>query len=136
MIVAKTIIFEDEPHTSSIASLFLLNEYYQSLDEDFMSETKEIQLYLDRRHEFLTKILKKEGVLHCHYCPKSNLEIGERLISKSSINNANKNLATIDHKNPVSSGIDKLDETNWVVACKGCNIKKGSTDYNTFVKLN
>jgi 5-methylcytosine-specific restriction endonuclease McrA len=50
------------------------------------------------------------------------------------LNNKNPKLATVDHKVPVSSGIDKLDVTNWVVACKKCNNRKGSKSYEEFKK--
>ena len=70
----------------------------------------------------------------CHYCGKNHLEIGflkEELLYKNNLNN---NLATIDHKIPISQNIDKLDTNNWLVCCKNCNKSKGNSDYDTFLK--
>ena len=132
-IVTQTIMAVDEPHPRSLASLLLLNDYYLELDEDFLAEHDELQNYLDKRHVFLTNILERHGVLHCHYCTHTNLEIGERLLSGATKNNANPYLATIDHVEPVSSGIDKLDEKNWVVSCRRCNKWKSSMSYDEFI---
>jgi len=135
MIVSRNIILVDEPHQKSLASLVLINDYYRVRDEDYLDKTKDIQYYLDKRHEFLTEILERDGILKCHYCKHTNLEVGERLLADAEINNKNNKLATIDHVIPVSSGIDKLDTANWVVACRRCNRWKSNMSYDEFLKI-
>lgn len=126
------LIYNDNVSVKSMSSLVLLNQYYRERDIDLLNEMKEIQDYLNRRTIFLLKEKKKHGDLVCHYCGKPHLEVGYRHHSLSNLNNKNLKLATIDHVIPVSDGIDKLDESNWVVSCKKCNGKKGSRDYNEF----
>jgi 5-methylcytosine-specific restriction endonuclease McrA len=54
---------------------------------------------------------------HCHYCScRLSLET-----------------ATIDHKHPACKG-GELTEQNAVLACFRCNVAKGSTPYNFFMR--
>ena len=120
----------------SYDALILLNDYLRELDVDYMKSKWELQEYLNRRHLYLKKIKKQTGDLVCHYCGKNHLEIGHRDANLAYLNNKNKMLATIDHVIPVSSGINVLDENNWVVACKKCNSRKGSMNYDDFINKN
>lgn len=129
------IIYNENVSIKSQSSLILLNEYLAEQDEDNLNAKLELQEYLNKRHTFLENELKK-GDLVCHYCGKEHLEIGFREIELSNLNNKNPKLATIDHVIPVSSGIDFLDETNWVVSCKKCNNRKGSMNYDDFKNRN
>ena len=129
------LIYTDEVSIKAQSSLILLNDYFSVRDVDFLNETIRLQEYLNRRTIFLIKTKRREGDLVCHYCGKTHLEIGYRHYTLSNLNNRNKKLATIDHVVPISSGIDELDETNWVVSCKKCNGRKGSKKYEEFVKI-
>jgi 5-methylcytosine-specific restriction endonuclease McrA len=126
------IIYNDNVSVKSQSSLILLNEYFRERDVDYLKSMMVLQNYLNKRHIFLLKTKKTEGDLVCHYCNKKHLEIGFRSVILCNANNDNKNLATIDHVVPVSSGIDPLDESNWVISCKKCNTEKGDMDYNKF----
>lgn len=128
------VIYNEEVSLQSQSSLLLLNDYFRELDEDFLKVEKELQEYLNKRYIFLLKTKRNEGDLVCHYCHKPHLEIGYRSVKMCNLNNKNSKLATIDHKVPVSSGIDKLDVKNWVVSCKKCNNRKGSKSYDEFKK--
>ena len=128
------VIYNEDANIKSIASLILLNDYYKHMDVDLINDKKNLFKYLRLRHKFLLKTKKKNGDLVCHYCGKNHLEIGflkEELLCKNNLNN---NLATIDHKIPISQNIDKLDTNNWLVCCKNCNKSKGNSDYDTFLK--
>lgn len=89
--------------------------------------------YLKIRDKFLNDKLKENGDLVCHYCGKKHLEIGFLDMQFIDFNNKNSNLATIDHKIPVSKGCRKKDITNWLVSCKVCNTLKGKMDYEEFI---
>jgi len=128
------IIYNEDISCKSQSALILLNEFLRELDEDFLREEKELQYYLNKRWTFLAKHKRRHGALSCHYCGKTHLEIGYRSAKMCEKNNRNPRLATIDHVKPVSSGIDKLDESNWVVSCKKCNNRKGSKSYDEFKK--
>lgn len=117
----------------SRAALILLNNELLQQDEDYLND--DVQIYLDKRHEYLNNKLKLEGGLNCEYCGKKYLEIGLRSKKDAHINNANPRLATIDHIIPRSLNlIDPLDENNWTVACKNCNKRKGSLSKEEFIK--
>lgn len=129
------IIFNDnDVSPKSMASLLLLNEALRELDIDYMRKKYELENYLIERHRYLNNIKKETGDLVCHYCGKSHLDIGYIEQEFLYLNNKNKNLATIDHVVPASTGIDILDTKNWVVACKKCNSRKGNSSYEDFVE--
>ena len=128
------VIYNDDVSSKSQSALILLNDYLRENDDDFLREEQELQEYLNQRYIFLLKTKKKEGDLVCHYCGNTHLEIGYRSVRLCNLNNKNPKLATVDHVKPVSSGIDRLDVTNWVVACKKCNNRKGSKSYDEFKK--
>lgn len=129
------ILNDDNVSSKSYASLLLLNEALRELDIDYMKSKWDLEEYLSKRHLYLEKTQKEKGNLVCHYCGKEHLDIGFRDIEFSYLNNKNKNLATIDHVIPVCSGlINPLDESNWVIACKKCNSRKGNMSYNDFIK--
>ena len=130
------VIYSEEVSSKSQSALILLNEYLRENDEDFLREEKELQYYLNKRWSFLARQKRRKGDLSCHYCGKPHLDIGYRSVKMCEKNNKNPRLATIDHVKPVSSGIDKLDESNWVVSCRKCNNRKGSKSYEEFKKNN
>ena len=122
-------VLVEEPHPNSLAGLLLLEESYHEQEEK-KDKMRDLQDYLDRRDAWLSTF----PVLQCHYCGKGPLEKGERELRKAFINSKNPMLATIDHKVPVSAGIDPADTSNWLVACKNCNVKKADKPYETFIK--
>lgn len=70
--------------------------------------------------DFLKKIKKENGELHCEYCGKENLKIYEWCEKLKT-----ENVATVDHFYPKSKFNDlKRDEKNFVVSCYGCNSNK------------
>jgi 5-methylcytosine-specific restriction endonuclease McrA len=86
------------------------------------------KFYFKLRKMFLTKRLNRIGVLRCHYCGIAGLSVEQRYGQDIAT------VATIDHVEPISSGISKLLTSNWVVSCKDCNYDKGDMDYDEFVK--
>jgi len=128
------VIYNDDVSCQSQSALILLNDYLRENDEDFLKAEWELQEYLNLRYIFLLKTKRIKGDLVCHYCGKPHLEIGYRSVKMCNLNNKNPKLATVDHVEPISSGIDKLDIKNWVVACKKCNSRKGSRSYDEFKK--
>lgn len=126
------IIDENNVDIQSYAALILLNDDLKSQEDE---ENSEVQIYLNKRYDFLSNKLLEFGVLTCEYCGKTHLDIGHRSMKDSYLDNKNKNLATIDHRVPrVLKLIDPLDETNWSVACKRCNLKKGTKTVEEFMK--
>ena len=130
------VIYNEDVSSQSLSALILLNDYLRENDEDFLRELQELQEYLNKRYVFLLKVKRKNGDLICHYCGKPHLEVGYRSLRMCNLNNKNPKLATVDHVEPVSSGINKLDQSNWVVACRKCNGRKGSKSYDEFKKNN
>jgi len=125
---------DDNVSVKSLASLVLLNDSLREMDVDYLNLQFELQEYLNKRYLFLINEKRKCGDLTCHYCNRTNLEIGYRYAKYAYLNNSNKNLATIDHIVPRSSGFNPLDESNWVVSCKRCNTKKGSMSYKEYME--
>lgn len=129
----NVIYYDQDVNIKSRAALILLNNDLLHQDEDYLND--DVQIYLDKRHDYLNNKLKLEGILICEYCGKSHLEIGLKSKNDAHINNSNPKLATIDHIVPRSSNlIDPLDEKNWTVACKNCNKRKGSLSKEEFIK--
>ena len=128
----NNVIYCEDVSIKSQSSLILLNDYLRERDEDFLRLEYELQEYLNKRYLFLIREKRKTGDLICHYCNRVHLQAGYRYANMAHLNNINPDLATIDHVIPVSSGIDVLDESNWVVSCKKCNGKKGSMKYEDF----
>lgn len=122
---------ENNVNIKSYAALILLNEQLRHEDVDYKKEVR-IQVYLNKRYKYLWRILIKKKDLVCHYCGRKHLYIGHRLLKYAGIDSKRNDLATIDHVIPRSSGIDPMDETNWVVACRKCNGQKGAMDYKEF----
>lgn len=124
----------DNVSVKSLASLVLLNNSLREMDVDYLNLQFELQEYLNRRYKFLIDEKRKNDDLICHYCNRTDLEIGYRYAKYAYLNNSNKKLATIDHIIPRSSGFNPLDESNWVVSCKKCNTKKGSMSYEEYME--
>lgn len=69
-----------------------------------------------RKDEWKSALFAGRQHVECHYC-------GERLTRKS---------ATLDHVRPRSAGgADHL--SNFLLACAGCNNRRGNTPYRAFV---
>lgn len=127
------IYFDENPHPQSWASRLLLKNELMYQDEDFILD--DLATWLEFREQYLTKELKKNGDLVCKYCGKKHLEIGGRTPKDLSINNKNKNLATIDHIVALSNGGEKYSEANMCVCCKKCNSKKGNKSADALKQL-
>lgn len=74
---------------------------------------------LQRNGAFLRQELERQGSLQCHYCQKV-----VRLVHWSENYNGD-DIATVDHVIPISRGGTDLP-SNLVVACRPCNLRKGS----------
>ncbi len=123
------IIYEDEPHTKSLAAAVLLKHQYKLLDDSIIDKHRHIYNRILFSREYLNRILKEKGHLQCTYCGKDNLIIEEHgMLLKDDIK------ATVDHVIPVSEGINVFDYKIIVVACGVCNRKKGSLSLNEFLK--
>jgi 5-methylcytosine-specific restriction endonuclease McrA len=81
--------------------------------------------------KFLKKTLEENRELRCSYCGKGPLEIYD---FTKGIKFNKEDGATCDHKKPISKGGDVWSFTNMEVACTQCNHKKGSMDYDTWLK--
>jgi hypothetical protein len=123
------LIYVDYPHINSRAGYILLRHYFFFQGPHF----DEMNKWLNFRHIYLSKVLKKEGDLVCHYCGETHLVIGHRDVHLMAKNTRNKKLATIDHINPLGGGGNKYDESNFVVSCKKCNNKKADKPYDEYM---
>lgn len=94
-----------------IASAVLLKSHYVYL---------ELQYWTKYKNRWLRNRLKRHGKLVCEYCGREDL-----IIPKKHVKTCAKNFATIDHVIPLSRGGPKFDTTNFAVACRTCNNRKG-----------
>jgi len=78
------------------------------------SRTTNVMHYTDRR-KWLKAIRKNVDRLYCEYCGVP--------VSINPRKHTSEYYATVDHKVPLSRG-GKDRQTNWAVACAGCNSKK------------
>ena len=117
-------VFNTEPHLKSFASYLLLKEQYKKLDSHISRLIKideELRsgnirnCYSNLRRKYLNRLQKKYGSLFCYFCGKKDLKISTKNI---------KELATIDHKIPVSRGGSKHDMRNFLCVCNSCNQDK------------
>ena len=70
--------------------------------------------------DFLKKINKKNGELHCEYCGKKDLKVYD-WCKKTNL----EDVATVDHFYPKSKfEYLKKEEKNFVISCYECNNKK------------
>jgi len=130
----EQIFNEQHVHIKSRASYLLLKEKLMMADEDFLNKTKTLWDWLDFREIYLLKRKKENnGNLKCDYCGKEHLDIGGKKPEDLKANNRNKNLATIDHIEPLSDNGEKYNESNLAVACKKCNQKKANKSLREFV---
>ena len=80
------------------------------------NRTVYIRLWMEAR--------QSDNTAPCHYCQK-------RLTPESNF--------VLDHKVPLStlsSRKEMMDESNLVVACNDCNVRKGSSSYEEFTNSN
>jgi len=80
--------------------------------------------------KFLQKTIEEKGELRCEYCGKGPLKIYD--FTKGEVFNDDDG-ATSDHKTPISKGGDVWSFDNMAVACRACNHKKGSLDYDSWI---
>jgi 5-methylcytosine-specific restriction endonuclease McrA len=123
-------IYSRRPHPHSRAAYLLLVEKLTLQDVDYLQVKTELYQYEEFRWAFLLMELQHDGDLHCHYCGTGHLNPGHK---HSNTNNKIPNLATIDHKIPLSQGGPRLDPLNCVVACRRCNKLKGVMSYESFL---
>lgn len=71
--------------------------------------------------------IRKYGSLTCTYCKRTNLNRGGNCKKNEQFN-----MATIDHKKPLSKG-GKNNYRNCVVSCFICNQLKNNKSYKEFV---
>jgi len=67
------------------------------------------------------KARQSDNTAPCHYCQK-------RLTPDNFV---------LDHKVPLTkltSREEMMDESNLVVCCRECNVRKGSLDYDEFIR--
>lgn len=73
--------------------------------------------------DYLKKLEKKHGNLHCEYCGLPDLVIYEWYEKPN-----RSNMATVDHFYPKSKFESlTLNEDNFIVSCDPCNSKKSDT---------
>ncbi len=82
--------------------------------------------------KFLQKTLDEKGELICAYCGKGPLKIYD---FTKGIKFNDEDGATCDHRTPISKGGDVWSFSNMEVACLQCNHKKGSMDYDEWIKF-
>jgi hypothetical protein len=127
----RHIIYEyDFINSKTYSSLLLLNNYYKERDIDFTKY--DWRYYFIARRTFLRRKKKEHGGHWvCHYCGKKIYKIQVR----NKIYQDNRNdLITVDHKIPKEECEDITDSENFIECCNKCNIKKGNTPYEIFIK--
>jgi hypothetical protein len=119
---------QEDPTPGTWGSHQLLLEEYKRLDEDWQFWVNGMRMpspnikfrQLAFNTEFLEKMQRKHGELHCEYCGKPHLKIYHWTEKQG------KDVATADHFLPKSEYPDlAFKESNLKVACKKCNEKKG-----------
>lgn len=113
----RTLVFVDNPHPQSHASLLLLNRYFQHFSRDITTASKDWRLWLTFRNKYMRR-QKKFGNMVCYICGKTNLN--------PNVNSpyARGREATIDHIVSLARGGRKFAEENLAVCCLRCNQKK------------
>lgn len=124
-----------DPYPGSRAEYILFREKLRQQDDDFQKELNiREQLKSGKTNKtilrkiFFKKIRRKYGCLVCEICGKRNL-----IRAESGCTIGQHNMATIDHKIPLSEGGFKYTFSNWICACWLCNFKK---DNRRAVKTN
>ena len=125
------IVLYSNPYPGSRAEYILLRNTLLQQDELFIKIIGEWQKF---REAFLKEILERKGHLQCVYCHRDNLEVGEFDLGYMNKNVYNENLATIDHKLALAKGGDRFDGDNLLVACKHCNTRKGTKNFDEFIE--
>jgi 5-methylcytosine-specific restriction endonuclease McrA len=85
-------------------------------------------------HHFGEKLAARDGGLFCHYCLIPLVRADpHKPHALEDWRRRGKGIATIDHCKPLSKGgSNKLE--NLVLACYDCNIKKGDSTYEGFIR--
>jgi len=114
----RHVIFPEDPHVSSLASLMLLKLDFDPLR--FLSKSILRKKQWRFNEKFLYWHLKTFGILQCYYCGKTDLIIACKEKNK---------LATADHFHPIGKNGSAFKRHNLVVACNKCNQKKKDSIY-------
>jgi len=118
---------------SPASNLLLKKQYIEQTNKQKKSKKKNkynrIKITINNQ-KFLQKTLEEKGELRCEYCGKGPLKIYD--FTKGEVFNDDDG-ATSDHKTPISKGGDVWSFDNMAVACRACNHKKGSLDYDSWI---
>jgi hypothetical protein len=140
-VFVQHVIYQDEPHPKSLASLILLKRDCEMSDMDYLlSQSTGIygsnpaNVHRAKRilfsRQYLHNVLDEKGCLECTYCRKRNL-----IIEEEGMKISNKTKATIDHVVPISLGGAVFDVENVLVACGTCNRRKRNHSLEFFLKI-
>jgi 5-methylcytosine-specific restriction endonuclease McrA len=85
-------------------------------------------------HHFGDKLAKRDGGFHCHYCLIPLVRADpHKPNAVEDWRKRGKGIASVDHMTPLcKGGSSKLE--NLVLACYTCNIRKGDSDYEMFIR--
>ena len=110
------------------ASYIQLVNYYKELDNN--NNDNWHYYFIVRRH-FLRRKKRENGgnYWNCHYCGKPVYKMQERNTNKQDTD-----CITVDHIIAKANGGDILNTKNMIESCSKCNTKKGTKDYNVFIK--
>lgn len=116
--ISVSVTVNEDASPGTWGNLQLLNDYYRSLDDGWMSTDRYKQLEFNTA--FLEETLKEFGELHCEYCGKPHLKIYKPKEKQG------RDVATTDHVLPQFTHPHlAMDKTNLRVCCQKCNTKKG-----------
>ena len=118
-----------EPIAKNYASAILLRDWYQRHDMDYVRATDWRYYFIVRRHFLRKKKRENGGFWICHYCQKKLT-----LLQKRGKRYSKPQAVTVDHKDPLAKGGDKLSTENMVECCSKCNQKKGNQSYEVYMK--
>lgn len=85
-------------------------------------------------HHFGEKLAKRDGGMFCHYCAIPLVRADpHKPNALADWRKRGKGIASVDHMMPLcKGGSSKLE--NLVLACYTCNIKKGDSTYEMFLR--
>lgn len=118
-------ILVDHPYPGTYANLVMLKSEYREQDPEEAERFKPWFKRVQFSRRFLERELFIHGSLLCVYCGKDNL-----VIEYEGGTVAKKQLATVDHFNPVSRG-GTNNRKNLKVSCSICNTNKGDRIYSS-----
>lgn len=85
-------------------------------------------------HHFGEKLAKRDGGMFCHYCAIPLVRANpHKPNALEDWRRRGKGIATVDHCQPLCrGGSSKLE--NLVLSCYDCNIRKGDSTYDMFIR--